>query len=402
MLPSPPNLRKRGACQGEVPGSPLPASGRGAGGRGYAWAQVKPLPPPPPRFGEGEKDSTSAPRSVSLFPNPTDPEASHMRHPPQDRDRSGGRRRVPPRRPHPPGSGPGADRQAARDEVQRGQGDRPRRLLPLLVHQRRPTRRSRSAGSNNIWVVFKDYVVVIDANFPKEAADVLAAIKKTTDKPIKLRPRHAPPRRPRLRQRRLGQGRGQDHRSDELRPAAASANGPKAVGGRRPRGRKPQGRRGSSELKQVDDSRSTTSSCSTTARSGSSSSTSATPTRSATRCAYLPKHKILCTGDACVNGAFNYMGHSNSASWIQCLEKMQKLDVKHRLPRPRADRRQGPARHAEALLRGTAATRCKKGIDAKKSLEDITAGHRHAVVQGVDRQGREGRTRTTSSTSTRS
>src|SRR5690348_13502966 len=40
-------------------------------------------------------------------------------------------------------------------------------------------------GSNNIWVVFGDYVVVIDANFPKEAGDVIAAIKKTTDKPIR-------------------------------------------------------------------------------------------------------------------------------------------------------------------------------------------------------------------------
>lgn len=40
-------------------------------------------------------------------------------------------------------------------------------------------------GSNNIWIVFKEYVVVIDANFPKEADDVLAAIKKTTDKPVK-------------------------------------------------------------------------------------------------------------------------------------------------------------------------------------------------------------------------
>src|SRR5437660_11326245 len=40
-------------------------------------------------------------------------------------------------------------------------------------------------GSNNIWIVFKDYVVVIDANFPKEAADVVADIKKTTNKPIR-------------------------------------------------------------------------------------------------------------------------------------------------------------------------------------------------------------------------
>src|SRR5207248_11697595 len=40
-------------------------------------------------------------------------------------------------------------------------------------------------GSNNIWVVFKDHVAVIDANFPKEAGDVIKAIRKTTDKPIR-------------------------------------------------------------------------------------------------------------------------------------------------------------------------------------------------------------------------
>src|SRR5262249_42630878 len=40
-------------------------------------------------------------------------------------------------------------------------------------------------GCNNIWVVYEDYVVVIDANFPKEAKDVIAAVRKTTDKPIR-------------------------------------------------------------------------------------------------------------------------------------------------------------------------------------------------------------------------
>src|SRR5436305_1023454 len=39
-------------------------------------------------------------------------------------------------------------------------------------------------GSNNIWVVFEDYVVVIDANFPDGAAEVIKAVRKTTDKPI--------------------------------------------------------------------------------------------------------------------------------------------------------------------------------------------------------------------------
>src|SRR5262249_1539553 len=40
-------------------------------------------------------------------------------------------------------------------------------------------------GSNNIWVVFEDYVLVYDANFPKEAGDVIKAIRKTADKPIR-------------------------------------------------------------------------------------------------------------------------------------------------------------------------------------------------------------------------
>src|SRR5260370_9967562 len=38
-------------------------------------------------------------------------------------------------------------------------------------------------GSNNIWVVFGDYVVVINANFPKGAEEVIAAVKKTAANP---------------------------------------------------------------------------------------------------------------------------------------------------------------------------------------------------------------------------
>ncbi len=40
---------------------------------------------------------------------------------------------------------------------------------------------------------------------------------------------------------------------------------------------------------------------------------------------WLPKEKVLFTGDACVNGAFNYMGDSDSASWIQVLGKAQQF-----------------------------------------------------------------------------
>ncbi len=48
--------------------------------------------------------------------------------------------------------------------------------------------------------------------------------------------------------------------------------------------------------------------------------------------AWLPKQGLLFTGDACVNGPFNYTGDGNTASWIRVLSEMQKLPVKHVCP----------------------------------------------------------------------
>ena len=41
--------------------------------------------------------------------------------------------------------------------------------------------------------------------------------------------------------------------------------------------------------------------------------------------AWLPKEKILFTGDAAVNGPYNYMGDGNSAAWIDTLANAEKL-----------------------------------------------------------------------------
>lgn len=41
--------------------------------------------------------------------------------------------------------------------------------------------------------------------------------------------------------------------------------------------------------------------------------------------AWLPKEKILFTGDACVNGPYNYMGDGNSEQWVQTLAAAKKL-----------------------------------------------------------------------------
>ncbi len=184
-------------------------------------------------------------------------------------------------------------------------------------------------GSNNIWVVFDDYVLVIDANFPKEAHDVIAAIKKTTDKPIRYV---------------LDSHHHGDHAYGNAVFAAAGAtivaqancaqqmrvDGPKEFleAGRGPNGRKDVA---SSTLKVpnlifddkmvLDDGK---------RRVEIYFFGHAHTVGDAF--AYLPHEKILCTGDACVNGAFNYLGQGDSASWIKVMERAQQLDVQLVLP----------------------------------------------------------------------
>ena len=44
----------------------------------------------------------------------------------------------------------------------------------------------RKVPANCTWIVFKDYVLVIDANFPIAAREIIPLIHKTTDKPIRF------------------------------------------------------------------------------------------------------------------------------------------------------------------------------------------------------------------------
>jgi cyclase len=222
-------------------------------------------------------------------------------------------------------------------------------------------------GCNNTWVVFKDYVVVIDANFPKEAAEVLEAVKKTTDKPVKYV---------------LDTHHHGDHAYGNAVWAKAGAkvlshkncarllktNGPKqwedAAKGRKDIRE--------SELKQVDEAFDETLVLEDDTQKVEFLYLGHAHT-SGDAVAYLPKHKILCTGDACVNGAFNFMGHSNSASWVQCLEKMEKLDVKLVCPG------HGPVATKELLGKQKRyfvdmREQVKKGIEAKKELDAIATG----------------------------
>ena len=47
---------------------------------------------------------------------------------------------------------------------------------------------------------------------------------------------------------------------------------------------------------------------------------------------YLPKEQVLCTGDAVVNGPYNYTADANVGNWPKVVEAAQKLQVDHVLP----------------------------------------------------------------------
>jgi phosphoglycerate dehydrogenase-like enzyme/glyoxylase-like metal-dependent hydrolase (beta-lactamase superfamily II) len=222
-------------------------------------------------------------------------------------------------------------------------------------------------GSNNTWVVFADFVVVIDANFPKEAGDVLEAVKKTTDKPVRyVFDTH--------------------HHGDHawgnavyVRAGAsvvAQANcarilretGPKdfAEEAKKPGGRKDVAAGTFKGADVVFDDRLVLDDGSRRIEflhfgHGHTAGDAV---------AYLPKHKILCTGDACVNGAFNYMGQGDSASWIRALERMQQLDAKVICPGhgPLAGKEllQKQKRYFQDLRRLV-----QEGVNDRHSVEDI-------------------------------
>jgi len=86
--------------------------------------------------------------------------------------------------------------------------------------------------------------------------------------------------------------------------------------------------------------------------------------------AYLPKEKIICTGDAATNGAYNFTGDGNIANWPNVMKSALKFDIKHVLPG------HGPAGGKE-VLEGEMAfmteinQTVEKAVKAGKKLDDL-------------------------------
>jgi len=220
-------------------------------------------------------------------------------------------------------------------------------------------------GCNQGWVIFKDYVLVIDANFPNQADEVIQLIQAQTDKPIRYvfdTHYHG------------------DHADGNMRYVGAT---PVA-----------------SERSRLE--------FDTKGLAGFESSQKSKPDEYGAltyrvpdlyfpqklvfddgeqrvelihfghahtlgdAVAWLPKHGIVFTGDACVNGAFNYTGDGNTESWISVLTALEELPVKIVAPG-----------HGELSDKGLLALQkryfvelratIQRLIDDGKTLEDIKA-----------------------------
>ena len=182
---------------------------------------------------------------------------------------------------------------------------------------------------NNGWIVFEDYVLVIDANFPSGAQEIIPKIKSITDRPVRFafdthhHGDHA-----------YGNQVWVDHGAvpvahtgviEEMKKYETGYYGGKP--GRWEDTAKSRPDVAATKLKPptllfpremiFDDGKHRVElhyfGVAHTHGDGF---------------AWLPQEKILFTGDACVNGAYNYLGDGDTGEWVNTLEAARKLRPK--------------------------------------------------------------------------
>ncbi len=226
------------------------------------------------------------------------------------------------------------------------------KLAPGIFFRKTQTK-PQFIGCNQGWVVFKDFVLVIDANFPNQAEEVTKLIKQQTDKPIRYvfdTHYHG------------------DHADGNMiytaqgATAIASENSrqlfeTKGIAGFRKSQQEKPAEYGSLKYEQpsllfprkmvIDDG---------TQRVELIHFGHAHTAGDAV--AWLPEHGILFSGDACVNGAFNYTGDSDTESWIGVLTEMQKLPIKKIAPG-----------HGEATDKSLLATQKRYFVELREAIQ---------------------------------
>src|SRR5687768_6891349 len=186
---------------------------------------------------------------------------------------------------------------------------------------------------NNGWVVFKDYVLVVDANFPSGALEIIPKIKAQTDKPIRFA---------------FDTHHHGDHAYGNQVWVDIGAIPVAHTGVIEEMKKYETGYYGGKPGRWEDTAKT---------RPDVAASKLKPPTllfpkqmvfddgKKRLELLYLgvahthgdgwgwmPKEKILFSGDACVNGPFNYVGDGNIGEWIETLENAKKLGATKVVP----------------------------------------------------------------------
>jgi glyoxylase-like metal-dependent hydrolase (beta-lactamase superfamily II) len=183
---------------------------------------------------------------------------------------------------------------------------------------------------NNVWIEMNDYVIVVDANFPSGAEACLADVKRTTRKPVKYvfdTHHHGDHAYGNPIWTRLGAitlahvGVAEEMKRYEPMRWQEAARARKDVAALElPTAEPPQQTFKEDTFILQDATRRVEFRFLGWAHTRGDGFV------------YLPKEKVLCTGDAVANGPYNYMGDGNSANWPLVIEKARQLDVTTVLP----------------------------------------------------------------------
>jgi cyclase len=179
---------------------------------------------------------------------------------------------------------------------------------------------------NNGWVVFADYVLVVDANFPSGAREIIPKIHALTDKPIRFAfDTHHHGDHAYGNQVWIDEGAVPVAHTGVLEEMKKYETG--LFGGRPGRWE--------GEAKEREDVRGSKLKAPTVLFPDALIFDDGvhrvelrhfgTAHTHGDGFAWLPKEKILFTGDACVNGPYNYVGDGNVGEWIDTLDRARAL-----------------------------------------------------------------------------
>ena len=245
---------------------------------------------------------------------------------------------------------------------------------------RAPSRPDEMGNPNAIIIEMKDYLVVVDANYPSGARLVMEAARKLSPKPVKYvldTHHHGDHSYGNAEWRKAGATtvgyKGQAEELKRYEPAAwqSAAKWRKDVAAMDPPAAEPPMQTFDNSPFVLDDG----------TRRIEMYFFGWAHTRGDSF-VFLPKEKVICTGDGLANGGFNYLGLGNIGNWNHVLEQARKLGATHVLPGH--GRPGGPELFdGQMLFLSELQKAVRREIAAGKKLDDLVKPGPAGASQGM-------------------